>query len=67
MNTEPIYCEENFHIDHKLKVFYKNRIVGTLFINGTNNKYLFNPKSSTMLSQNCLNLLSSAINQLNKD
>lgn len=63
----PIYVEQDLFIDYKYSVFYKNKKIGHLFLNTHNNKYLFSPKTDIMISQNCLNLLSSAFNSLNKE
>lgn len=67
MNTEPMYLSDLLHVDHKKIVFYKNKKIGHLFLNEHNKKYLFEPKSSTMLSQNCVNELAGMLNQLNKE
>lgn len=67
MNTEPMYICNDLHVDHKKIVFYKNKRIGNLFMNEHNKKYLFDHKTSIMLSQNCLNELAGMLNQLNKE
>lgn len=60
------YEDEDFYINNIGKCFYKNKFVGTLFLNTVNRKYLvmFN---GGVISQGLSFKIYSALNQLNKE